>query len=77
MKAYYCIVNMPGVPVREIAALQAIDDVAAGGEAHRVADVWPGFETVALYEGERSVLVIANPALGFSTRSLCLETQAA
>ena len=77
MKSYYCIINMPGAPVREIAAFKAGGDAEASAETGRLADRWPGFETVALYEGERAVFVLANPSLGFVAEPLLLEAQAA
>lgn len=70
MSCYYCIVNLPGSPAREIAAVRADDDAAARIEAGRVADRWPGFETVALYDGERPVDVLANPGWGFAVDPL-------
>lgn len=77
MLSYYCIINLPGVPVREIAAMSALDDAAARAETARLAERWPGFETVALYEGERPVFVLANPFLGFSPEPLELVDRAA
>lgn len=77
MNSYYCIINMPGVPVREIAAFQADDDACARAETTRLAEGWPGFETVALYEGERPVFILANPGLGFATEPLAPQTEAA
>lgn len=70
MTSYFCIIHMPGAPYREIAVIAATDDEAARRETLRLAAQWPGFETVALYEGERSVLVLANPALGFAVEPL-------
>jgi len=75
--SYYCIVNLPGVPVREIAALRAADDAAARAELARLAERWPAFETIALYDGERPVSVLANPALGFCPEPLEPRTLAA
>lgn len=66
MNSYYCIVNLPGVPVREIAAVDAAAHEAMQGLAAR----WPGFETVALYHGERPVSVLVNPDPGFATGPL-------
>ena len=77
MSAYYCIVNMPGVPVREIAALNAVGDAGARAEAARLAERWPGYETIALYEGERSLGVLANPSLGFAPDDMNLRNEAA
>lgn len=77
MVCYYCIVNMPGVPFREIAAVDATDDKAAAVELARLAKGWPGFETIALYEGERAVSVLANPSLGFAAEPLQMWEQAA
>lgn len=77
VNSYYCIINLPGVPVREIAALGASDDTAAERETARLADRWPGFETIALYDGERPVLVLANPHLGFAIDALMPDAKAA
>lgn len=68
--SYYCIVNLPGVPVREIAVIPAEADAAAEAEMARLACRWPGFETIALYEGERAVSVLADPRLGFPSVAL-------
>lgn len=76
MISYYCIVNLPGVPVREITAIDAADDAAARHAMSAVAVAWPGFETIALYEGERLVSITANPTLGFATKPLDLELAA-
>lgn len=70
MTSYYCIVNLPGIPVREIAALSAHDDAAAKAELAALAARWHGFETIALYDGERSVAVLSNPSLGFAAEPL-------
>lgn len=70
MLSYYCIVNLPGAPVREIAALKAADDVEARAGLRRLARAWPGYETIALFDGERPVATLANPALGFATDPL-------
>ncbi len=70
MSSYYCIVNTPGAPVREIVVLKAADDAAATLQAQCIADRWPGFETVLVYEEERLVAVIANPVLGFAREPL-------
>lgn len=64
--SYYCIVNLPGVPAREIAAVQAEGDLGARTAMTALADAWPGFETVTLYQGERVVSVLTNPSLGFA-----------
>jgi hypothetical protein len=72
LSSYYCILNTPGVPVREIAVLKAADDASATVEARCVAGRWPGFETVVVYEGERLVAVVANPSLGFAPQPLDL-----
>lgn len=77
MISYYCIINLPGVPVREIAAVRATYDKAAREELVRLAERWPGYETITLYEGERPVFVLANPSLGFSAEPLELEDRAA
>lgn len=67
MNSWYCIVNLPGVPVREIAAVRASDDAGACEAMRGLATRWPGFETIALYDGERRVAVLANPDPGFAT----------
>lgn len=77
MFSYYCIVNLPGAPVREIAAVGAVNDAEARAGLHRLARVWPGFETIALFDGERPVATLANPALGFAEAPLALQDRAA
>jgi hypothetical protein len=66
LDSYYCIVNLPGVPVRDICVLNATDDAAANRAMAEVARTWIGFETLNLYCGERLVTVLSNPALGFA-----------
>ena len=66
MDSYYCIVNLPGVPVRDICVLKAADDRGANLALADVARSWIGFETLCLYCGERLVTVLSNPALGFA-----------
>lgn len=66
MDSYYCIVNLPGVPVRDICVLDAASDLVANQALDEVARRWPGFETLYLYCGERMVTVLSNPALGFA-----------
>ena len=66
MDSYYCIVNLPGVPVRDICVLDAADDMAANRALEGIARNWIGFETLYLYCGERLVTVLSNPALGFA-----------
>lgn len=66
MDSYYCIVNLPGVPVRDICVLGATDDSAANQALAELARTWVGFETIYLYCGERLVTVLSNPALGFA-----------
>lgn len=68
--SYYCIVNMPGVPAREIRVLKADDDAAARNALAAVVDEWFGFSTLCLYHGERLVEVRSNPDLGFPTEPL-------
>lgn len=75
--SYYCIVNMPGVPVREIEAFRSVDDSDARAEMQRLADRWPAYETVVLYHGERWIAVLANPALGFASEPLGVWERAA
>lgn len=36
MSSYHCTVNPPGVPVREIAAFAASDEVLASADAERL-----------------------------------------
>ena len=66
MDSYYCIVNLPGVPVRDICVLDASNDQIANQALEAVARNWIGFETLYLYCGERLVTVLSNPALGFA-----------
>lgn len=40
MDSYYCIVNLPGVPVRDICVLKAEDDRAADRALADVAATW-------------------------------------
>lgn len=68
--SYYCIVNMPGVPAREIRVLDASDDAAARSAMASVMAEWVGFSTLCLYHGERLIEVRSNPALGFPTEPL-------
>ena len=66
MDSYSCIVNLPGVPVRDICVLDASNDQIANQALEAVARNWIGFETLYLYCGERLVTVLSNPALGFA-----------
>jgi len=66
LDSYYCIVNLPGVPVRDICVLDAANDAAANQALEEIARNWVGFETLYLYCGERLVTVLSNPALGFA-----------
>ena len=66
MDSYYCIVNLPGVPVRDICVLDASNDQNANQALDGVARNWAGYETLYLYCGERLVTVLSNPALGFA-----------
>jgi len=66
LDSYYCIVNLPGVPVRDICVLDAASDEAADRALQDLARRWVGFETLYLYRGERVVTVLSNPALGFA-----------
>jgi hypothetical protein len=66
LDSYYCIVNLPGVPVRDICVLNAANDTAANLALDDVSRRWVGFETLYLYCGERLVTVLSNPALGFA-----------
>jgi hypothetical protein len=66
LDSYYCIVNLPGVPVRDICVLDAANDTAANQALEGIVRNWVGFETLYLYCGERLVTVLSNPALGFA-----------
>jgi len=70
MGSYFCIVNIPGVPCREIAAFDAVDDQSAHIGLARMSSLWPGYETIALYEDSRIVSILANPSLGFVAEPL-------
>jgi hypothetical protein len=70
-------VNLPGAPVREIAGVRACDDAEASAGLMRLAAQWPGFETIVLYAGERSVAVLSNPSLGFAETPLEWRNEAA
>jgi hypothetical protein len=74
---YYCIIHMPGAPCRDIVGVGSADDAQACQETERLAAHWPGFETIALYDGERPVAVLANPQLGFAAEPLDLPNLAA
>lgn len=77
MNCYFCIVNIPGVPGREIAALNATNDLDAREAMVRITVSWPGYETIELYRGERLIAMMANPWLGFSEEPLALVDRAA
>lgn len=66
LDSYYCIVNLPGVPVRDICVIDARDDHAANQALAELSRAWVGFETLYLYQGERLVTVLGNPGLGFA-----------
>lgn len=70
MNSYFCIVNMPGVPAREIRVLDARDDASAIKALAPVQAAWIGFDTICLYQGERFIEVLSNPALGFPVDAL-------
>ncbi|WP_312145162.1 hypothetical protein [Brevundimonas sp.] len=70
MNSYFCIVNMPGVPAREICVLNAGNDAEARDGLASVAAEWIGFDTILLYQGERLIEVASNPHLGFPQDSL-------
>jgi len=65
VKRYYCIVNTLAVPARDIVVLNAAEDEGARLELGRVEGAWPGYETIELYDQERLVCILANPAHGF------------
>ncbi len=75
MISYYCIVNMPGVPAREIEVLDAGDDRSAITAVNAVAHRWIGFDTIELYHGERVVKVLSNPSMGFPAAPLPLSDE--
>jgi hypothetical protein len=68
--SYFCIVNVPGQPDREIQVIAANDDAEAMANLATVARAWPGYETIVLYEGERVLSVIGNTAMGFAAEPL-------
>ncbi|MNL17413.1 hypothetical protein D3C87_1385060 [compost metagenome] len=70
MISYFCIVNMPGVPAREIRVLEASDDTSAINALETVMAEWIGFSTICLYHGERLIRVRSNPDLGFPIEPL-------
>lgn len=72
MNSYFCIVNMPGVSAREIRVLDVRDDASAIQALSPVAAEWVGFDTICLYQGERFIQVLSNPALGFPQDALAL-----
>ncbi|WP_436357017.1 hypothetical protein [Brevundimonas sp. CEF1] len=72
VNSYFCIVNMPGVPAREICVLDAADDASAIKALDAVEALWIGFDTICLYQGERFIKVLSNPALGFPRDGLAL-----
>jgi hypothetical protein len=77
VNSYFCIVNLPGAPVRDIEVLDCRDDASAAAALDRVTTRWPGFETVYLYEGERLVAVRANPDPASAGQGFDLESRAA
>jgi hypothetical protein len=68
--SYFCIVNTPGKPDSEISVLAARDDISARVEMTTLADKWPGYETICLYQGERAVAVLGNPRMGLALESV-------
>lgn len=72
VNSYFCIVNMPGVPAREIRVLNAGDDSEAREALRPVVTEWIGFDTILLYQGERFIEVVSNPHLGFPQNALPL-----
>ncbi|MGV9009918.1 MAG: hypothetical protein ACOH1F_09470 [Brevundimonas sp.] len=68
--SYFCIVNTPGRPDSEISVLAAKDDFSAKAAMKSLADQWPGFETICLYQGERPVSVLGNPRMGLALEGL-------
>lgn len=72
VNSYFCIVNMPGVPAREICVLDAADDASTIKALDVVEALWIGFDTICLYQGERFIKVLSNPALGFPRDGLAL-----
>ncbi len=70
VNSYFCIVNTPGIPAREIRVLNARDDASAIEALHAVEAAWIGFDTICLYQGERFITVLSNSALGFPINPL-------
>ena len=70
MNSYCWIVNIPGVPAREIHVLNAGNDAEARDGLASVAAEWIGFDTILLYQGERLVEVSSTPPLGFPQDTL-------
>ena len=63
---------MPVVPASEIRVLDVRDDASAIQALAAVANEWIGFDTICLYQGERFIQVLSNPALGFPQDPLVL-----
>ena len=63
---------MPGVPAREIRVLDVRDDASAMQALSAVPAEWVGFDTICLYQGDRFIQVLSNPALGFPQDALVL-----
>lgn len=70
MFPYFCIVNTPGRAGHEICVVAGNDDGQARSNLADIARLWPGFETIELYQGERVVIVFANVDLGFADTPL-------
>ncbi len=68
--SYFCIVNTPGWPGYEITVVSALDDTSAKKAMANLADQWPGYETICLYQGERPVAVLGNPHMGLALDGL-------
>ena len=68
--SYFCIVNTPGRPGYEISVLSARDDTSAKKAMVDLADQWPGYETICMYQGERPVAVLGNPQMGLAIDGL-------
>ena len=76
MFSYFCIVNTPGRPDSEISVLAVDDDTSARAAMAELADRWPGYETICLYQGERPIAVLGNPRMGLATDGLELSAAA-
>lgn len=61
MDSYFCIVNLPDAPVRDIHVLAATEDGEAIAGLTELAHHWASYKSLELYHGERLVTVTVNP----------------